>query len=285
MENMDFYNIPIFIISYNRKETLKLCIERFQKDGYKNLIILDNASTDESTLAYLKDLSYKVIFFKKNYGHHVLWDCGLFNDIIKNKYYVLTDPDVLPIEECPSDYVEQFYRILEQHPEKTKVGFALKLDDLPENYKYKYDIIRFESFYWEKRMQYQFPIYDAPIDTTFALYKPGGVAVKNNFYNGIRSGYPYIARHLGWYVNNFSQADYYSNSVTQISTSLSDEAMNGFRCSVIGQLAIKQGKNLYEVMRLIYSPKFIRMHANWKSIIITIVYLLAKKIAVTLRLK
>ena len=85
MENMDFYNIPIFIISYNRKETLKLCIERFQKDGYKNLIILDNASTDESTLAYLKDLSYKVIFFKKNYGHHVLWDCGLFNDIIKNK--------------------------------------------------------------------------------------------------------------------------------------------------------------------------------------------------------
>ena len=86
-------------------------------------------------------------------------------------------------------------------------------------------------------------------------------------------------------MNNFSQADYYSNSVTQISTSLSDEAMNGFRCSVIGQLAIKQGKNLYEVMRLSYSPKFIRMHANWKSIIITIVYLLAKKIAVTLRLK
>ena len=115
-----------------------------------------------------------MIFFKKNYGHHVLWDCGLFDDIIKSEYYVLTDPDVLPIEECPSDYVEQFYRILEQHPEKTKVGFALKLDDLPENYKYKYDIIRFESFYWEKRMQYQFPIYDAPIDTTFALYRPGG---------------------------------------------------------------------------------------------------------------
>lgn len=174
MENKDFYNIPIFIISYNRKETLKLCVERFQKDGYKNLIILDNASTDEATLDYLKGLSCKVVFLKTNYGHHVLWDCGLFDDIIASDYYVLTDPDVLPIEECPSDYVEQFYRILEQHPEKTKVGFALKLDDLPENYKYKYDIIRFESFYWEKRMKYQFPIYDAPIDTTFALYKPGG---------------------------------------------------------------------------------------------------------------
>ena len=285
MENKDFYNIPIFIISYNREETLKLCVERFQKDGYKNLIILDNASTDEATLAYLKKLSYRVFFFKKNYGHHVLWDCGLFDDIIKSNYYVLTDPDILPIEECPSDYLEQFYHILEQHPEKTKVGFALKLDELPENYKYKYDIIRFESFYWEKRMQYKFPIYDAPIDTTFALYKPGGVAIKDDFYNGIRTGYPYIARHLGWYVNNFSQADYYSNSVTQISTSLSDEAMNNFRGSVIGQLSRKLGKNLYEVMRLIYSPEFIRMHASWKSIVITIVYLLAKKIAVTLRLK
>lgn len=285
MENKDFYNIPIFIISYNREETLKLCVERFQKDGYKNLIILDNASTDEATLAYLKKLSCRVFFFKKNYGHHVLWDCGLFDDIIKSNYYVLTDPDILPIEECPSDYVEQFYHILEQHPEKTKVGFALKLDDLPENYKYKYDIIRFESFYWEKRMQYKFPIYDAPIDTTFSLYKPGGVAIKDDFYNGIRTGYPYIARHLGWYVNNFSQADYYSNSVTQISTSLSDEAMNNFRCSVIGQLSRKLEKNLYEVMRLLYSPEFIRIHASWKSIVITIVYLLAKKIAVTLRLK
>ena len=174
MTNEDFYNIPIFIISYNRKETLKLCVDRFHQDGYKNLIILDNASTDLATLDYLKSLSCKVIFFKKNYGHHVLWDCGFFDEIIKNNYYVLTDPDVLPIEDCPSDYVEQFYHILKQNPEKTKVGFGLKLDDLPENYKYKYDIIRFESFYWEKRMQYQFPVYDAPIDTTFALYKPGG---------------------------------------------------------------------------------------------------------------
>lgn len=285
MKTKDFYNIPIFILSYNRKETLRLCIEKFQKDGYKNLIILDNSSTDSETLAYLKKLSCKVIFLKKNYGHHALWDCGLFDNVITNNYYVLTDPDVLPIRECPSDYVEQFYHILEKYPYKTKVGFSLKLDDLPENYRYKYDIIRFESFYWEKRMQYQFPIYDAPIDTTFALYKPGRATIKEKFYDGIRTGYPYIARHLGWYVNNFSQTDYYSNSDIQISTSLSDEAMNDFRCSIIGQLAIKQTKNLYGVMRSIYSSEFINKHATWKSIAITIVYLLAKKITVILRNK
>lgn len=80
MENVDFYNIPIFIISYNRKETLKLCIERFQKDGYKNLIILDNASTDESTLAYLKDLSCKVVFFKKIMD---IMFCGIADFLMK----------------------------------------------------------------------------------------------------------------------------------------------------------------------------------------------------------
>jgi glycosyltransferase involved in cell wall biosynthesis len=122
MGNKDFYNIPIFIISYNRKETLKLCVERFQKDGYKNLIILDNASTDKDTLDYLHTLTCKVVFLKKNYGHHVLWDCGLFDDIIQNSYYVLTDPDILPVDDCPPDYVEQFYHILQQYPGKTKVG-------------------------------------------------------------------------------------------------------------------------------------------------------------------
>lgn len=45
---MDFYSIPIFIISWNRTETLRLCIERYQKDGYRNIIILDNASTDKN---------------------------------------------------------------------------------------------------------------------------------------------------------------------------------------------------------------------------------------------
>lgn len=68
MENQDFYNIPIFIISYNRKETLKMCVERFQKDGYRKLIILDNASTDEATIEYLKGLSCNVVFLKKIMG-------------------------------------------------------------------------------------------------------------------------------------------------------------------------------------------------------------------------
>lgn len=283
--NVDFYNIPIFIISYNRKETLQCCVERFQKDGYKNLIVIDNASTNRDLISYLKSLKTKVYFLKKNYGHRVLWDSGLFDNIIKKQYFVLTDPDVLPIDVCPSDYVEQFYKLLQLYPKKTKVGFSLKLDDLPETYKFKYDIIRFESFYWEKQIKYDFPIYDAPVDTTFALYRPLGGSDDDTFYEAVRTGYPYVARHLGWYVNNFSQKDYYTDSQNISSSSLNDIAMDGFRRSVISQLALRQNNEIYPLMKDIYSKEFIQEHTSWCALFKCIVYLILKKLAVSLGLK
>jgi glycosyltransferase involved in cell wall biosynthesis len=282
---IDFYDIPIFIISFNRKDTLQQCIERFQNDGYRNLIILDNHSTNEDLIFYLKNLKCKVYFLKKNYGHHVLWDCGLFNEIINNQFFVLTDPDILPIAECPTDYIEQFYFILQKYPQKTKVGFSLKLNDLPDSYKYKYDIIRLESFYWERKLNYRFPIYDAPVDTTFALYRPRGGTVETTFYDGIRTGYPYVARHLGWYVNNYSQDDYYNDAANAFSSSLNDNAMDGARRSVISQLANRQSELIYPLIKEIYSVDFVRSHVTWNSLVKCVVYLIVKKIAISLGLK
>lgn len=282
---IDFYDVPIFIISFNRKNTLQQCIERFQNDGYRNLIILDNHSTNEDLILYLKNLKCKVYFLKKNYGHHVLWDCGLFNEIIENQYFVLTDPDILPIAECPPDYIEQFYSILQKYPQKTKVGFSLKLNDLPDSYKYKYDIIRLESFYWERKLNYRYPIYDAPVDTTFALYRPRGGTVEDIFYDGIRTGYPYVARHLGWYVNNYSQDTYYNDAANAFSSSLNDNAMDGARRSVISQLANRQSELIYPLIKDIYSADFVRTHVTWNSLAKCVIYLIVKKIAISLGLK
>lgn len=207
-----FKNIPIFIVSYNRLEDLKLLISRLEKDGYNNIIILDNSSTDKSLLEYLKGLAsiYKVHFLEKNYGHMVLWECGLYNQFIKDNYYVLTDPDIIPIDECPDNYVEVFWEILEKFPKKHKVGFALKIDDIPDSYPYKWDIIRYESFYRNKITDAKYTIYDAPIDTTFALYAPSNRFAAfddEGFTSGIRMGYPFVARHLSWYLNPCNMSD------------------------------------------------------------------------------
>ncbi len=47
--------------------------------------------------------------------------------------------------------------------------------------------------------------YDSLIDTTFALYRPG-----SNFeFRAIRTGPPYTARHMSWYVRDPDTEDAY----------------------------------------------------------------------------
>ena len=43
---MNFKNIPIFIVSYNRLEDLRKIINLLLSDGYTNLNIIDNKSSE-----------------------------------------------------------------------------------------------------------------------------------------------------------------------------------------------------------------------------------------------
>lgn len=259
---LDFYNIPIFIISYNRLLDVKKCISKLSQDGYKNLIIVDNASTNEELLSYLHTINYKVHFLDKNWGPYVIWKSHLFDDVLKNQYYVVTDPDIIPVEDCPTDYVEYFYEILKDFPNKTKVGFSLKLDDIPDGYRYKYDIWRFESFYWEKKIKTNRGIaYDASLDTTFALYRPQTFdEYSGKFYDAIRTGGNYTARHLGWYVedqdiNNLTNNYYQKES--NGNTSHNENAMSIFRYRVISELLINYslGEYVYDIFNSIANKK------------------------------
>lgn len=279
---VDFYDIPIFVISYNRQRELQQCIERYQKDGYRNIIILDNASTDEDLKAWLRTLSCKVYFLEKNYGHHVLWNCHLFDDILAKQYYVLTDPDVLPDETCPSDYVEVFYNILQKYPDKTKVGFALRIDDLPDSYPYKWDCIRYESFYWESILPWDFTIYDAEVDTTFALYRPGGVDCNilntKKFFSGIRTGGLYKARHLGWYwedTDDLKKHNYY-NEMNKISTSTSKAAMTQLACAVIMKLGERKELSFFSAVSTLASVEYINKNVGIFILFKTFMYVFCK---------
>lgn len=130
------------------------------------------------------------------------WNCGQFEDVIKNEYYVVTDSDILPVEDCPDDFIELFYEILNKNPHFTKVGFSLKIDDIPDTNKQKKFIVRWESEFYKLKYKYKFKnkdinIYDADIDTTFALYRPNMNTKK--FGVAIRTDYPYQSIHKPWY--------------------------------------------------------------------------------------
>ena len=197
----DIKNIPVIINNFNRLNYLKQQISWLEKVGIQRIYILDNDSTYEPLLDFYKKTPHEVILLGKNVGHLALWETDVFNKFEHN-YYIYTDPDVIPVEECPDDFLAYFMEILNRYLEFDKVGFSLKVDDIPDYYPHKTKVLDIEENYWnvERKITHQGQnLYMAPIDTTFAVYRPfvkGGFRLK-----AIRTGFPYMLRHLPWYID------------------------------------------------------------------------------------
>lgn len=196
---MNYKHIPIYIIVYNRLTCLKLQISFFQKCGYSNIICIDNNTTYKPTLEYLdetKQTGIQVIKTSGEHKHGVFWNDPLFAGLT-NQYYVVTDPDVIPYDTCPDNFVEYFYNILQEYSEIPKVGFGLSITDLPDTFKHKKVVIDWEQQFWTNKIRDG--LYKADIDTTFALYRPGPAS---GWSKAIRTDSPYLAKHYTWYLDN-----------------------------------------------------------------------------------
>ena len=192
---INFKNIPIIINNRNRLTYLKQLINWLEKNGYSNIYIIDNNSNYQPLLNYYKTINYKIFHLSENVGHLSLWKTDIIKQFEKD-YYVYTDPDVLPIEECPDNILEHFYNLLIKYSSIEKVGFALKIDDLPNCYIDKSKVAEWEQKFWNKEIEKD--VYDAAIDTTFALYKP--FTNGNNYVqNALRTAGKYQLHHLPWY--------------------------------------------------------------------------------------
>ena len=206
--------LPIYIISFNRLSYLKQMVEMLEKSHLYNIHIIDNASTYPPLLEYLKTTPYTVHRMNKNYGHMVFFEAPEFKKVRENDYYVVTDPDVAVIQDCPSDFMNYFYQILLKYPKYHKVGFSLKIDDIEETTEYQKVLKLWEKQFYRHKINIFKPyLYDSAIDTTFALYRPQKDWKTTNFYKAIRVGFPYEMRHLPWYqnLNQLSDEDKYCN--------------------------------------------------------------------------
>ena len=160
----------------------------------KNIYIIDNNSSYQPLLDYYGKTTHTVIRLNANIGYKSIWDTPI-HLWFKGLPYVYTDPDILPIEECPLDAVHFFQTILARYPSFSKVGFGLKIDDIPDFYPRKKEVIHWESKFWEK--QFAQDLYHADIDTTFALYRPN--TRNQQWGKTLRTAGKYMARHLPWY--------------------------------------------------------------------------------------
>jgi hypothetical protein len=201
-KNSDYKQIPIIINNFNRLESMTLLISALKERGYNNIHIIDNLSTYPPLLEYYKTCPYPVFRLGRNIGSNSFWLSGIYKHFY-GEYFVFTDSDIVPMEECPEDFMLVFLNVLKKYRLARKVGFSLKIDDLPDSYALKEQVIGWEKQFFEKKCDEM--LYLAPIDTTFALYRPRGSRRPANFSAEMyRTGFPYMARHLPWYVESLN---------------------------------------------------------------------------------
>ena len=191
----DPWQIPIFINARDRLGCLRQLVDWLRQAGYEKIYILDNASTYQPLLEYYSKLEKQgiwVLKLRQNLGHTALWRSGILEKLDIRTPYVYTDPDVLPLEECPENFVADLLELLRKYPWLEKAGLGL----------YYEDITYFDAAakqVWEKQfyqIQVEKEVYFAPLDTTMALYRD---ARHYCIEEAVRTGGRLMCRHLPWY--------------------------------------------------------------------------------------
>jgi hypothetical protein len=202
LKTINYKSIPIIIISFNQLYYLKQLIDFLKKHNYSKIVIIDNNSTFKPLLDYFDSIESTVTLHRlnENLGHLVFWKNKELFDKYSKGYYVVTDADIIPTEECPEDFVLHFKKILNTNFQVTKVGFSLKIDDIPYTNINRQKVIDWESQFWKN--QNKDGDFMSKIDTTFALYRPYYKYNNNDFYDAVRTNIPYQAAHGGWYLDS-----------------------------------------------------------------------------------
>lgn len=196
-ENLSIWDIPIFINSRDRLDSLRKLLDWLKTAGYRRVYILDNDSTYPPLLEYYRNLdesepTVQVLRLKKNIGHTALWDSKILEALHVDTPYVYTDSDVVPSEECPSDILSDLLQILRKYPFLKKAGLGLKTDDI--TYFDAEKTIADEKPFYMHEMEPE--LYFGTLDTTFALYRNYR---HYNLYVAARTTGKRMAHHLPWY--------------------------------------------------------------------------------------
>jgi hypothetical protein len=198
---VDAADVPVYVNNRDRVTTTKALIDWLLAAGTRRIVILDNESTYPPLLEYYKNVpaGVEVEFFGENVGPWAFWNRGLH--LLQTTPYIVSDSDVVPAEECPTDLVRLLNLLLHGRPQSGKVGVGLKIDDVPGDLNEVNGWYRhIEAPYWTQR--YNERAFFAGVDTTFAIYGPrsdGSVGSGHSHPTNLRTDSPYLFRHMPWY--------------------------------------------------------------------------------------
>lgn len=189
--------IPVFINNRNRLTFLKKLVDWLRLRCF-SIVILDNNSDYPPLVDYYKTVDLEVVYLHENLGNTALYKWGGHLDS-PGKYFIYTDSDVLPKEDCPVDLIDHLLFLKKKYQMCSKVGTSLETNDIPDFYPFKSEVLDWEAKFWSKDMGDH---YVADVDTTFAIYdKSSSAGVSHEITGAIRTKRPYVVRHLPWYVD------------------------------------------------------------------------------------
>jgi hypothetical protein len=194
-------DIPIIINNRNRLTTTKKLADDLSKLGYTNIHILDNSSTYPPLLEYYSQCPYTVERLNSNLGQLAIYNSNYINKF--HGWVAYSDSDIELNPDSPRGFVEEMIKIAEKY-NKVKVGLALRIDDLPDNYHTK-RFKQWEHPHWTKEVEKD--VYEAFVDTTFSIIKVG----QPFQYQAFRMAGNLTARHMPWYTqfDNLSDEEKY----------------------------------------------------------------------------
>jgi len=209
--------IPVVVICYNNYKYVMNTVEQLEKFANMNIMILDNKSTCEDTIRYLKTLPYTIFWRDENLGPWISPNSNAdIYDILPSKF-ILTDPDLQFNPNLPPNFIEIMAKISDLHSCE-KVGFALDISDFADMFQSPYvdelTIYDWEKQFWERKVEHPiYELYNSDIDTTFCLVNKEHIYNDNDSH--IRIAGNFTAKHLPWYKNNKIHNDYenYTQSV------------------------------------------------------------------------
>jgi len=190
---------PAFVICRDIATTTIATVEALEAGGIDEIYLCDNDSTWPPLLEFYEQTDHTVIRFGRNRGKKGPWRTELIGRKAGGRRFVVTDPDIVPYDDCPNDWLAHWGDILDRFPDVVKVGFGLPTDDIPDRYEFRDVARRRQAQHFSPDRHVPGVGYLTPLDTTMALYRPGAPYCTGP---AIRTEAPYVAKHLGWWIDS-----------------------------------------------------------------------------------
>jgi len=231
----DILGIPIVIICYNNDKYVENTITQLlaiNDELIDWIYILNNNSTDTTTISYLQKTKVKVINNDTNNGPWIQPDTNIdIYNMLPDKF-ILTDPDLHFNEKMPKNFIEILSKLSDKYNTE-KIGFALSITNTDTMYDNIFcnnrTIFEHENHFWQKKIDNEenYELYNAAIDTTFCLVN------KKYINNGkhIRIAGNFTALHIPWYklnnvINIYDEYRIYNKSTYSTMSKLFIDSFN-----------------------------------------------------------